>query len=223
MNKIVETFPKQKEKEFIEEFLQLPAPGTQVDIENNNEGGRGNNNNNNNLMQEEREPQLRDSNQVPLTREDIFKQNLQNTQYKYTKGWILLDFPHTAHQAKLLEKQLSNFKPKDEITQTKLESNLESASLIVKSTEPVVLQRKLLRSGLDHVLNIVISKEDSIRRTIGRRFDEQSRQLYHLVDNPPPVDNAPLIERLEQIRDFETAELAIVDKNCELDNNIAKI
>jgi len=31
------------------------------------------------------------------------------------------------------------------------------------------------------------------------------------------VDNAPLMERLEQIRDFETAELAIVDKNCFLD------
>lgn len=35
----------------------------------------------------------------------------------------------------------------------------------------------------------------------------------------PPVDNAPLMERLIQIRDLDSAELAIVDKNCELDLN----
>lgn len=32
---------------------------------------------------------------IPLTKEDLFKQNLINSKYKYTKGWILLDFPHT--------------------------------------------------------------------------------------------------------------------------------
>lgn len=31
----------------------------------------------------------------PPTKEEIFKKNLVNTKYKYTKGWILLDFPHT--------------------------------------------------------------------------------------------------------------------------------
>ena len=39
----------------------------------------------------------------------------------------------------------------------------------------------------------------------------------------PPVENAPLVERLSQIRDFETNELVLVDKNCELDRNLGDL
>jgi len=48
---------------------------------------------------------------VPLTKEDLFKENLTNTKFRYTEGWVLVDFPNNYNQAKLLEKELSGFRP----------------------------------------------------------------------------------------------------------------
>jgi hypothetical protein len=31
--------------------------------------------------------------QIPLTKEELFKENLTNNIYAYTKGWVLVDFP----------------------------------------------------------------------------------------------------------------------------------
>ena len=31
---------------------------------------------------------------IPLTKEDLFKKNLINNKFKYTQGFVLVDFPH---------------------------------------------------------------------------------------------------------------------------------
>ncbi len=82
------------------------------------------------------------------------------------------------------------------------------------------MQRRLLHGGVDHAIYLSVSRQESLRRALGRRYDPNSASLFHLEDNIPPADNAPLMERIVQIRDFDTAELAIVDKNCYLDLNL---
>lgn len=88
----------------------------------------------------------------------MFKENLKNTQFRYTEGWVLIDFPNTYNQAKLLEKELSGFRPQDEIELTDLEKKLESASLIVKPSEITQIPRKILNGGTDFCFYLNISK-----------------------------------------------------------------
>ncbi|KAL4511584.1 hypothetical protein ABPG72_012429 [Tetrahymena utriculariae] len=168
-------------------------------------------------------PNLGQDLQMPPTKEDTFRNALVNRTHKYTSGIILLDFPHTYEQAKLLEKEISGFLPKDEIIQSEFEKSIENAQKIVKPTKVETKPRQLIKPGLDLVIYIDIDKKESLRRALGRRYDPLTKQNFHLDDNPPPVDNAPLIERLEQIREYGTSELAIVDKNCELDNNFKQL
>ena len=47
------------------------------------------------------------------------------------------------------------------------------------------------------------SNELCLRRAIGRRFDNHNHSLYHLDSNPPPVDNAPLIERIKPLYEVD--------------------
>lgn len=167
-------------------------------------------------MQENFDTQLRfpQELELPSTKEDDFKNAINNRIHKYTNGFLMLDFPHTYEQAKLLEKELSGFIPNDEHILNKFEENVQRAKLVVKPTKAEVIPRSLIKPGLDLVFNIQISKTESLRRALGRRYDPMSKQKFHLDDNAPPVDNAPLMERLEQIREYGTSELAIVDKNC---------
>ncbi|EGR31169.1 hypothetical protein IMG5_116400 [Ichthyophthirius multifiliis] len=159
--------------------------------------------------------------EFPLTQEDIFKNQLSNKNHKYTNGVILLDFPHSYEQAKLLEKELSGFMPKDEVIQSEFEKSVQKASLIVKGKEVEIVKRSLIKAGLDNVFYINIDKTESLRRALGRRYDPFTKQYYHLDDNIPPVDNAPLVERIEGI--MQQSEIGIVDKNCLLDNNYQEL
>lgn len=72
-----------------------------------------------------------------------------------------------------------------------------NAAVLVKPTKVKFIPRALLKPGLDLVLRVDISKKESLRRALGRRYDPLTKEHYHLDDNPPPVDSAPLISRLE--------------------------
>eukprot|EP00825_Cyclidium_porcatum_P013933 TRINITY_DN173_c0_g1_i1.p1 TRINITY_DN173_c0_g1~~TRINITY_DN173_c0_g1_i1.p1 ORF type:complete len:711 (-),score=150.71 TRINITY_DN173_c0_g1_i1:153-2285(-) len=195
--KLSELFPKQTNDQFLEEYQKASQqqPDKQKLIE----------------LSKITETQL------PLTSEDLFKQNLINIEYKYTKGYILIDFPQTYEQAILLENKLCNFKPYDMQTKTELEAQLEKLTKIVKPSEIKTVKRKLVRNGIDHVFFINVSDRESLRRALGRRIDANIGAQYHLDDNIPPIDNAPLIEKLQEVVSQDSSDLALVDKNCELD------
>lgn len=42
-------------------------------------------------------------------------------------------------------------------------------------------------------------------------------------DYPPPIDSAPLIERLEEIKETHPSDFGTIDKNCDLDCNITSL
>jgi hypothetical protein len=64
---------------------------------------------------------------------------LQNSQFKFTQGYVLIDFPHTYEQAKLLEKTLTGWMPADEIPLTEFESKIETLKLVVRPSETLIL------------------------------------------------------------------------------------
>ncbi len=107
MQKLQQRYPRQSEEEFLEFYRGLQA-GTRQQSKN----GSG---------QTRDKPFSSSDSSVPLTKEDLFKQNLQNNRFKYTQGWVLIDFPNTYEQARLLERELSAFRPTDEIALTELE------------------------------------------------------------------------------------------------------
>lgn len=193
--KIKKLFPAMSFEEFVQFYQELPSPPE-------------------NTSKNHELPAKRDSaiGPAPLTKEELFIEKLMSHQHKFTKGWVLYDFPHTYNQAKLLERFLTGFRPKDERMASIYEEKLEISSLIVQPTPTKIIPKKLKPSGIDCVLYLRTSKEECLRRALGRKVDPITKVLFHLDDAIPPTDNAPLIERLESIRDVKANELVLVDK-----------
>lgn len=83
-----------------------------------------------------------------------------------------MDFPNTYEQAKLLEQELSGFRTSDEIPKTELEEKLEKAKILAQPQEVQIVPRKILQSAIDYAFYLNITPEESLRRTLGRRYDK---------------------------------------------------
>ncbi|CAD8202735.1 unnamed protein product [Paramecium octaurelia] len=152
-----------------------------------------------------------DFNDDGINWEDFHRNNMINNK-PYCTGWLLVGFPHTYDQAKLLEKYLTNIQPQDE--PTALQARLEDAARIVKPNEYQKVPRTKQESGVGVCVYLEMpSNEMCLRRAIGRRYDNHSNLLYHLDSNPPPVDNAPLIERIRPLYEVDNLQQQISDKN----------
>lgn len=62
-----------------------------------------------------------------MEQEQIKIQELDNK-----AGWVLIDFPQSYAQAKLLEQALSGFIPKEELKPTQRELEMSNAELLVQ-------------------------------------------------------------------------------------------
>ena len=51
-------------------------------------------------------------------------------------------------------------------------------------------------SLFDGIFIMGASKEECMRRALGRKIDPQSGTVYHQEDSPPPEGDAKLLERL---------------------------
>lgn len=95
-------------------------------------------------------------------------------------GWVLVDFPSTFAQAKLLETALTGYLPAEECEQVTREKQIEDAYLLVQPTQkesPAIL---LMKSGIDSVLWFDTKREECIRRALGRRHDSVNDNVYHI-------------------------------------------
>ncbi|CAD8083642.1 unnamed protein product [Paramecium primaurelia] len=154
---------------------------------------------------------IEDFNDDGINWEDFHRNNMINNK-PYCKGWLLVGFPHTYDQAKLLEKYLTNIQPQDE--PTALQTRLEEAARIVKPNEYHKIPRTKQESGVGICMYLEMpSNEMCLRRAIGRRFDNHNNSLYHLDSNHPPIDNAPLIERIKPLYEVGNLQQQISDKN----------
>ncbi|CAD8194779.1 unnamed protein product [Paramecium octaurelia] len=144
--------------------------------------------------------------------EDFHRNNMINNK-PYCKGWLLVGFPHNYEQAKLLEKYLTGIEPQDELTP--LQARLQEAARVVKPVDYSVIPRKKQESGVGVCVYLEMpSNELCLRRAIGRRYDNHNHSLYHLESNTPPVDNAPLVERIKPLYEVDNLQQLISDKNA---------
>ena len=95
----------------------------------------------------------------------------------------------------------------DEVTiamvKDRLASDDASNGFILDGFPRTIAQADALESisGLDKVVNIVLDKEDIIKRLSGRRVCKSTGRTYHIIYNPPKVEGIddetgePLIQR----------------------------
>jgi len=88
-----------------------------------------------------------------------------------TNGWVLVDFPCSYAQAKLLEEALSGYKPHEELVATEREIESNDALLLVQPHPQTEVAKTLISSGLDAVIWFDCPIQECLRRSDGRRFD----------------------------------------------------
>ena len=122
------------------------------------------------------------------------------------KGFVLDGFPCSKDQATLLEKYMTGFDLE------KVKARKERASKIAPPLDNKVANIDgTLVSGLDAVFRLNMDDESlALKRVLGKRIDPETQQVYHLEFNPPPVDDAGLVARLEEVENSIT-DLSIIE------------
>jgi hypothetical protein len=83
---------------------------------------------------------------------------------------------------------------------------------LVQPTAKEEPPKTLIKSGLDAVIWFDLSREECMRRALGRRFDPETQKVYHVEDVPPPTNQAPLCERLVAMDEDHNSESSLVDR-----------
>jgi len=150
------------------------------------------------------------------------QEELQDLQVTEPIGWVLVDFPASYAQAKLLEEALSGYKPTPELDPIQRNIEMEDAFLLVQPTAKEPPQKSLIRSGLDAVIWFDCPLKECQRRADGRRIDcdelgKSTQTFYHVNDAKPPSDEAPLCERLEPVDEDWNHTSSLVDRVVSFD------
>lgn len=198
LHKIKRTFPCLTNEEFIEEYFKNETYKPED-------------------SKEEKEENKEDSS-VKTKKEREYVE-IMKSPFKFTKGWLLLDYPLNYQQAQDLEKGLTNFLTYDDRTIPEGEILKKNANTLAKSTPKIIAKKKLIRSGIDCVCVVQVDKDSCLKRAFGRRIDPENNDIYHLDENPPPTDDSSKVEKLECYDDPYNSELSIMDKHCTFDDN----
>lgn len=144
--------------------------------------------------------------------ETFYINEIQKLNVETNKGFVLLDFPGGLEQAKFFEHKINNFvseteKPKNFVLQLK-----ENFGLILDKIPKPSQNRTLAQGAFDLVFFSDVADDEALRRAKNRKLDPITGIVYHMQDNPPPVEDKKLNERLvafEENIDFE----ALLDTN----------
>jgi len=71
----------------------------------------------------------------------------------------------------LLEKALSGFQIQEDLEPTQRELELKDAQILAKPTEKPAPPKTLIPSGIDAVIWFDCSRDECLRRALGRRID----------------------------------------------------
>lgn len=112
----------------------------------------------------------------------------------------------------LLEKALSGYQAPGDLEKTQREIESEDARLLAKPTERAAPPKTLIPSGIDAVIWFDCSRDECLRRALGRRIDSQTGIVYHIQDNKPSIEKSPLCEIIEPIDDESESMSCLVDR-----------
>jgi adenylate kinase family enzyme len=157
--------------------------------------------------------------QLHMKKEQELRQKLMKAELDATEGIVLVNFPNTYNQARLLERKLSSYIPENE--KPVLQANIlkENLSLIVDKSLTILPPKKLLQGGLDYVFYLDVPFRECIRRAIGRRLDPNTKTIYHIDDNPPDT-HSNICENLVQLDDPINTQSNLVTRNLSFRNTI---
>jgi hypothetical protein len=162
----------------------------------------------------------RENKNRPQTHKDnynLLQQNLLRANLDAMQGIVIVNFPNTYNQAKLLEKKLSGYIFDKPITQANMLK--ENLAMLVDKSDPILPPSKLIRGGLDYVFYLNSTYQECIRRAIGRRIDPTTGTIYHLDNNVPSTDSN-ICEKLIPIEDTKNIESLLSIRSLSFTNTI---
>ena len=133
-------------------------------------------------------------------------------------GYVLLDFPNSYAQAKTLERIMSDFLPRNERPKSEAQAEKEFLITLVKPSVKKQLPTVLKQAGFDKVLYLEASNDACLNRAFGD-YKTPRDMHYHLVANPPPINQTPLVEKLtfNEVPAKNQFLMADLNKNRSLD------
>ena len=143
-----------------------------------------------------------------------------------SKGFVVVNFPNTYNQAKLLEKILSGYIPKSESRQLKSNKMKNIFSIVLDKSEEILPPNKLILGGFDFIFYINVPGNECIRRAVGRRlfYDSKNREkiIYHLEDKLPLTDSN-ICENLKKVGNIDRCESALVTRHLSFENSVDEV
>ena len=139
-----------------------------------------------------------------------------------SKGFVIVNFPNTYNQAKLLENILSGYIPKSESRPLKSLRMKNLFSIVLDSSEEILPPNKLILGGFDFIFYINVPSNECTRRAVGRRvyYDPKNKEniIYHLEDKLPPTDSN-ICENLKKVENIvDRCESALVTRHLSFEN-----
>jgi adenylate kinase family enzyme len=116
-------------------------------------------------------------------RDRELNEELMKISIEASKGFVLVNYPNTYNQAKILENKLSGYVNENEspeLKSTKLKNIFE---ILLDKSEKILPPFKLITGGFDFIFYLNVPGTECVRRAIGRRvfFDEKTgmKITYH--------------------------------------------
>ena len=100
----------------------------------------------------------------------------------------------------------------EDLEKTEREVEQEAANMLARPTEKPAPPKTLIPSGLDAIIWFDCSRDECLRRALGRRIDSLNNVIYHIQDNPPSIDKSPLCEMIEPIDDESESMACLIDR-----------
>jgi adenylate kinase family enzyme len=139
---------------------------------------------------------------IPVKNEETLLKEKNKIISESNKGFILLDFPKTAYQAKILEKKITGYTTeleKVEAENIKIKYHLTS---LCDSSNKIPPKKNLTESGFNLMIYLEGNPKECLRRSQNRKLDPLTGIIYHMEDNPFPSEDRKITERLINCDNF---------------------
>lgn len=131
-----------------------------------------------------------------IKNESFYINELQKLSIDSNKGIVLVDFPGNVQQAKFFEHKINNFISDIERPKTFTAQLKENYHMILDKVTKPDTSKALVQGAFNLIFYMEVSNQESLRRAKNRKIDPNTGIIYHLEDNPPPLEDKKLTERL---------------------------
>jgi hypothetical protein len=147
---------------------------------------------------------------APKTEQQLLQEK-QKVLSEFNKGFILINFPKTIQQAKILERKLSCFYSELEKSESNASIMRNNFLMLCDNSYKIPEKNNNNESGFNLCINLDADSEECFRRSVNRKLDPSTGIIYHFEDNPVPSDDKKLQDRLLPLELLQPNEAKIKD------------